>query len=166
VLTEDALTIFRGSPGSWTRETTKDLPGPRQPQRSARGQLLIAEDKLNQAGILLPGRRCEVSLKDESPVACAALAPEWPAGRLMALPSCGTQTWWLKSAGGDFASEDRLLLRNTAAGKDAAPVAEMAVAGPVISISAGPNAASATVVLRNLGTGNYEVYRVALACGD
>ena len=87
-------------------------------------------------------------------------------GRLMALPNCGTQTWWLKSDDADWAVEDRLLLRNSGTAKENAPVAELRVAGPVLSVSAGESPADATVVLRNLVTGNYEVYRLAVACGD
>jgi hypothetical protein len=84
----------------------------------------------------------------------------------MALPSCGPQTWWLKSDSADWASEDRLLLRSAGAGKDSLPATEMSVSGPVISISAADSAGSATVVTRDLRSGNYEVYRIALACGD
>jgi len=166
VLAEEALQIHSGGPGNWKLEYTKVLPGPRQPQRSARGQLMVAEDSNGRVGILLPGRRCEASVADESAITCANATPEWPSGRLMALPSCGAQTWWLKSEGVDWATEDRLLLRSAGAGKDAAAVAELSVRGPVISISAADRADSATVVVRDLRSGNYEVYRVALACGD
>jgi len=166
VLTEDALQVYGGAAGNWKLESSKALPGPRAPQRSARGQVMVAEDKSGQIGILLPGKRCETSVADESVVACTTSGVEWPAGRLMATPNCGTQTWWLRSDSGDFASEDRLLLGNAANGKDAASVAELGIAGPVISIAAGESAGSATVTMRNLSTGNYELYRLAVACGD
>ena len=166
VLTEEAILVYRRGPEKWNLEFTKALPAPRQAPRSARGQLMVAEDPNGRVGILLPGKRCEAGVADESAVSCASLATEWPSGRLMALPGCGTQTLWLKSDGLDWASEDRLLLRNAGAGKDAAAVAELRVGGPVVSISAAESAGSATVVVRDLGSGNYEVYRVALACGD
>jgi hypothetical protein len=166
VLTDETLLIYGGAPGNWKLENSKALPGPRQAQRSARGQLMLAEDRSGQVGILLPGRRCEASVADDSPVACANVTADWPSGRLMALASCGRQAWWLKSDGVDWTSNDRLLLRNIGAGREAAAVAELDVAGPVISISAGENAGDAAVVVRNLRSGNYEVYRVALACGD
>ena len=166
VLTEDALQIYGGGPGNWKLGLTKTLPPPRQPQRAARGQLLIAEDSNGRVAILLPGRRCEASAIDESAVACVSVTTEWPAGRLMALASCGTQTWWLKGDGVDWTGEDRLLLRNAGAGKETATTAELGMDGPVISISAGEGVGSATVVVRNLSSGDYEVYRVGLACGD
>lgn len=164
VLTEEALQVYSGEPGNWKLEFTKALPGPRQAQRSARGQLMIGEDSNGRVGILLPGRRCEASVADDSAVACTNATPEWPPGRLIAPPSCVVQTWWLKSEGVDWSTEDRLLLRNAGAGKEV--VAELSVGGPVISISAGDAAGNAAVVIRDLGSGDYEVYRVAVACSD
>jgi hypothetical protein len=166
VLTEDALQVYGGAAGNWKIENSKTLPSPRVPQRSARGQVMVAEDKSGQIGILLPGKGREASVADDSAVACRASSVEWPAGRLIATPNCGTQRWWLRSDSGDFASEDRLLLRNPENGKNAASVAELGIAGPVISIAAGESAGSATVTARNLSTGNYEVYRLAVACGE
>jgi hypothetical protein len=163
LLSEEALLAYRGGPGGWKLERSKPLPGPRQPPRSARGQLILAEERPEQAVVLLPGRRCEANLADDAPLACAWAPAELAAGRLMVLPGCGRQTWWLKSDSKDWASEDRLLLR-AAGGKGAAPVAQMELTGPVISISAAGSPALAAVTLRNLDSGNYEVYRVALAC--
>lgn len=165
VLGEEELTIFRREAGGWSKETSKALPGPRQPQRGERGQLLLVEGQPEQVVILLPGKRCEANLADPSPVTCVAASMEWPSGRLMGLPACGTRTWWLRSGDGDFTTEDRLVLRSTNAAKEAPPAAEVEVAGPVFSISSGPSADGATVTLRDVGSGNYEVYRVALACG-
>jgi hypothetical protein len=166
LLTDDALQIYRDEEGSWKLQATKALPGPHQTQRGARGQLVFAEDNFKQAGILLPGRRCEVNLTDDSAVACTAVSTDWPSGHLLALPACGAQTWWLKSDSTDWTAEDRVLLRNAGAGRESAPVAEMSVPGPVQAIGAGPNAASASVVVRNLSTGNYEVYRFGLSCAN
>jgi len=165
VLTEEALLVYGGGPGNWKLENTKVLPGPRQAQRAARGQLIVATESNGRVGVLLPGRRCEANVADDSAVACANGTTEWPSGRLMALPSCGAQTWWLKSDGVDWTEEDRLLLRSAGAGKEAG-AAELSFAGPVISVSGGDNAGTAIAVARNLSSGNYEVNRVALACGN
>jgi hypothetical protein len=45
-------------------------------------------------------------------------------------------------------------------------VAEMSMPGAVFSVAAGANAASAAVVVRNLVSGNFEVYRVGLVCAN
>jgi hypothetical protein len=162
--TEDALVIFGEEQQTWKLRATKALPpGAYQTQRSARGQLLLADKNVSQVGMLLPGRRCETNLADDSPVSCSSSNTEMHPARLLAALACGTRTWWLRSDGTDWTAEDRLLLRNSGAGNNAAPVAELNVPGPVFSISAGPDSGSATVVVRNVVTGNYEVYRVALA---
>jgi hypothetical protein len=165
VLTEDALALYGETQGAWKLRSTKLLPpGANQPQRFARGQLLLADENVSQVGILLPGRRCEANLADDSPIACVAANTEIHPSRLLAAPACAAQTWWLWSDGTDWTSEDRLMLKNSGAASDAAPTAELSVPGPVLSISAGWNVGSATAVVRNVSTGNYEVYRVALAC--
>lgn len=165
LLTADALELRVPGQGSWSMKYSKPLPAPRQAQRGSRGQLLLTEENPDRVVILLPGRRCEVSLRDEAPIACAPVNAEWPSGRLLAAAACGAQTWWLRSDSTDWTTEDRLLLRNSGAARDSAPGGEVSVPGPVQAISAGPNPSSATVVVRNLSTGNYEVYRVALSCG-
>jgi hypothetical protein len=38
--------------------------------------------------------------------------------------------------------------------------------GPVLSTNGEQNPGSALVVARNLRTGNYEVYKITLACGN
>jgi hypothetical protein len=164
LLTEDTLVIYGEEQGNWKLQTTKTLPGPKQPPRFSRGQLLLAEGNMDRVGILLPGRRCDANLADHSPIACAGGGSDWPAARLLSLPACGAQTWWLKSDGTDWTAEDRLFLRSSGAAKESAPVAEWNVPGAVFSIGAGSNAASAAVVVRSLLTGNYEVYRIELAC--
>jgi hypothetical protein len=166
VLTEEALLAYREEQGSWKLLATKPLPGPKQPPRAARGQMLVAEETPERVEVLLPGRRCDANFADDSPITCAAVNSEWHAGHLLALPACGTQTWWLRSEGPDWSSEDRVLLRASGSASNGTSVAEMAVPGPVHSVGAGADGASAAVVVRNITTGNYEVYRVALACAN
>ena len=164
ILTEEALQIYGEENGNWKLLSARLLPGARQTQRGARGQLLLAGENPQKVGILTPGRRCEASLEDESPVACAAMNVEWPSGKLLANSACGVQTWLLKSDSTDWTAEDRVLLRSSSAGRESAAVAELSVPGPVQSIGAGADTGSASVVVRNLATGNYEVYRVVLSC--
>ena len=167
VLAEDALVIYGEEQGAWNLRTTKQLPpGTNQRQRSARGQLIIADENVSQVGILLPGRRCETNWTDDSPVVCSVTTAEMHQARLLAASACGTHTWWLRSDGTDWTSEDRLTLRNSVAPSNSPPAAELNVPGAVFSISAGPDAGSATAVVRNVVTGNYEVYRVALSCAN
>ncbi|HKF24679.1 MAG TPA: hypothetical protein VKB24_01845, partial [Candidatus Acidoferrum sp.] len=165
VLTGEALEVYSGGPEDWKLDYAKPLPGPRPAERSLHGQLLVTEQAGGRMGILLPGRRCEASLGDQAAIACSSATVEWPSGRLLALPGCGKEPWWLKSDSVDWTSDDRLLLRSAGAGKEQPFAAELRFPGPVVSIGAGDSAASATVVTRDLSSGNYEVYRIALVCG-
>src|SRR5260370_11578728 len=80
VLGEDALVIYGEEQGAWSLRSTKSLPpGTNQPQRSARGQLQLADEKVSQVGILLPGRRGETNWTDDSAVAWASSNTEKPA---------------------------------------------------------------------------------------
>jgi hypothetical protein len=166
VLTEDTLSAYGEDQGSWKLLTTKPLPGPKQPPRAARGQLLVAEETPERVEVLLLGRRCHANFADDSPITCTAMNSEWRAGHLLALPACGTQRWWLRSEGTDWSSEDRVFLRPSGNASNTTPVAEMSVPGPVHSIGAGADGASAAAVVHNIATGNYEVYRIALACAN
>jgi hypothetical protein len=167
VLGEDALFMYDEEQGAWNLRITKLLPpGAKQPQRTARGQLILADENASQVGILLPGRRCDTTWTDDSPVVCSVTTAEMHPARLLAVAACGTHTWWLRSDGADWTSEDRLTLRNSVAPSNSPPAAELNVPGPVFSIGAGPDAGSATAVVRNVVTGIYEVYRVALSCAN
>jgi len=62
---------------------------------------------------------------------------------------------------------DRLELLNSSSPQAQGPaVTELATPGPVLSISSGEALRGDTAVVFNLATGNYEVYRIALACGQ
>jgi hypothetical protein len=50
--------------------------------------------------------------------------------------------------------------------KSASSVAELDLPGPALSVSNGQRTRSDTAVVFNLSTGNYEVYRITLACGN
>jgi hypothetical protein len=61
---------------------------------------------------------------------------------------------------------DHLELTIPSAQKTEVAVAELPMPGPVLSISSGEGVRADTAVVFNLATGNYEVYRIALACGQ
>ena len=44
-------------------------------------------------------------------------------------------------------------------------IAELSMPGPVLSLSSGEALRADTAAVFNLATGNYEVYRIVLACG-
>jgi hypothetical protein len=76
------------------------------------------------------------------------------------------QTWWLYAGGGDSTMADRLQLGNPSQTGAQAALMEIGLPGPVLAISSGEGLRADTAVIFNLATGNYEVYRIALACGS
>ncbi len=80
--------------------------------------------------------------------------------------ACGRGVWRLSADPGDWSVPDRLLLRNSLLPNSAPSAAELDLPGPSLSISTGRHMQSDTTVVFNLATGNYEVYRITLACAN
>src|SRR5260221_14209232 len=106
LLTEEALLIYGQAQGNWKLQVTKPLPNPLTAERGARGQLGFAEENLQQAGILLPGRRCEAGLKDDWAAVCGGGNPGRAGGRVLGGGAGGAQNWGVEGEGGDWAVGD------------------------------------------------------------
>jgi hypothetical protein len=77
----------------------------------------------------------------------------------------------LSSGTGDYTQPDRILLKPGSAKATAVPPEEsssasMDMPGPVLDISTAGNLKAASAVVKNLSTGNYEVYRITAVCGN
>jgi hypothetical protein len=100
----------------------------------------------------------------EIPCHAAKFVPRAPT---VLTPSCDSGAWKLLADGADWTTPDLLqAVPNDPSQKGSAAILSD-FPGPIISISAEQNPSpSAFVVTRNLRTGNYEVYKVTLACGN
>ena len=81
-------------------------------------------------------------------------------------PACGDGGWRLLSDGGDWSTPDLLQVVPDGIGRKGSTALLSDFPGPILSIAAGPSSGSALVVTRNLPTGDYEIYKITLACGD
>ena len=84
---------------------------------------------------------------------------------------CEQQPRYLLAGNGDFTQPDQVLLGAPARDAASVPTKEgdasaVAMPGPVLGLSLGENGTEAFAVVRNLSTGNYEVYRITAVCGD
>jgi hypothetical protein len=79
--------------------------------------------------------------------------------------SCDVTTWKLLSGESDWTRPDRLLLVGAGMKRDEA-VASLEFGGPVLRVASAENAKVALAVVFDLSSGNYEVYRVTMACGQ
>ena len=164
VLQKDVLNVYEKWSGSWKEVQSKPLADATARQRGPHGELYYSLDQPDRVKIVLAGKTCQASLGDATAQSCHQNLDVWRTGMLLS-SQCNSQVWWLRSDGGDMTVPDRLELVNPSLPATQAPVAELATAGPVFSISSGEALRADTAVVFNLSTGNYEVYRIALACG-
>jgi hypothetical protein len=164
VLRHDVLNVYERRPDGWKSVQSKPLGDATPMQRAPRGELYFSTDQPDRVKIVLAGKSCQTNPGDASAPSCQQNSDAWRTGMLLSSP-CSSQVWWLRSDGGDMTTPDRLEVVNPSLPATQAPAAELATAGPVLSISSGEALRADTVVVFNLSTGNYEVYRIALACG-
>lgn len=79
--------------------------------------------------------------------------------------SCDGTAWRLLAGESDWTRPDRLLLVGAGMKRDEA-AASLEFGGPVLRIAAAEDAKTALTVVFDLSSGNYEIYHVAIACGQ
>ncbi len=164
VLKQDAITLYRFEKDQWILRDVRTLPGGEVRLRGARGGI-IPEQHSDSVRVVLPGQVCETAFAEKSKLACRAENASPGEGVLLG-SACDRRVWWLKSGAGDWTETDQLVLRNPSLEKASPSISELDVAGPVVSLSAEEGFRAAAAVVFNLSTGNYEVYRITLACGN
>jgi hypothetical protein len=165
VLQRDALLVYEKQAGVWKPVLTKPMEDTAITQRAPRGELYFSIEQPDRLKIVFAGKSCQASLNDASLLVCQQSAESARTGMLLA-SACDARVWWLRGDGGDMTATDRLELTNPSLPPTQAPIAEIATPGPVVSISSGEAVRADTAVVFNLATGNYEIYRIALACGQ
>jgi len=133
-----------------------------QPSRDLRGELTV---RANDAFVLLPGKSCEFSWTAATDVKCHSAKPDWR-GTTVLTPSCDAGGWKLLADGSDWTSPDSLRVVPDGSLREESAALRSNFPGPILGIDGEQNPASALVVTRNLRTGNYEVYKITLACGN
>jgi hypothetical protein len=120
------------------------------------------------AEVLLPGKICEFSWTAASEPKCHATKPavqEWRSATLLTSP-CDGSAWKLVADEGDWTAAELLQIVPEDSTRKGSAVVLSEFPGPILSMNGEQNPNSALVVTRNLRTGNYEVYKVTLACGN
>jgi hypothetical protein len=135
-------------------------PGP--VTRDPRGELSV---HANEVAVLLSAKSCEFTWAASSDAKCHTATPTWRAP-IVLTPTCGTGGWKLLADGPDWVTPGVLQVVPDAALRQGSAALLSDFPGPILSINGGQNPASALVVTRNLRTGNYEVHKITLACGN
>lgn len=162
-----ALLSFRSGDLSLLRldaagNLTSTLPFPAlypHPTRDPRGELHLSS---SGGQILLPGRTCDFDWTSPEPK-CRTAKAAWRTPPALT-STCISGSWKVESGTSDATSSDVLQLLPDSATRGAAVLNEFP--GPVLSVQVEPSSGSALVIDRNLRSGNYEVYRITLVCGN
>ena len=130
--------------------------------RDPRGELTLHS---SDAAVLLPGKSCEFSWASPEGAKCRSAKPTWRAPTVLT-PSCEAGGWKLLADGSDWSTPDVLQVVPEGSSQQASAALLSDFPGPILNINGEQNPASALVLTRNLRTGNYEVYKITLACGN
>ncbi|HXC48985.1 MAG TPA: hypothetical protein VNU20_11900 [Candidatus Sulfotelmatobacter sp.] len=133
-----------------------------KPSRDPRGEIRMRGSVVS---VELPGKTCEFSWESPADLKCRAEKSAWRAEALLTSP-CDRSDWKLVSSGSEPNAKDvlQVLPDGTLRESSAAVLSEFP--GPILSNNGEQDPSSALVIARNLRTGNYEVYKITLACGN
>jgi hypothetical protein len=179
LLKTDALAIYREADERLRTVQELGLSNYRYTSRDLRGDL--QKNKDGELEARLPNLTCLLhgppTSSDRWTMTCST---NGGAGRLtdssasggdaepdaVALTSgCDGTTWKLLSGETGWTRPDRLLLVGAGMKRDEA-VASLEFGGPVLRVASAEDAKVALAVVFDLSSGNYEVYRVTIACGQ
>jgi hypothetical protein len=165
-LLSDALFLrFRFENNAWKWMDSAELPvaGP----RSRSGEATFAYSHAKERVELVLGKKtCQLGLNAQVSITCGGAELGDRTADLLA--SCEESPRYLLAGRGDYTQTDRIRLAVAAvsASADESYAGSLEMPGPVLDISVAENPKTATAVVRNLSTGNYEVYRITAVCSN
>jgi hypothetical protein len=168
VLSSGLFLRFHSENGAWREMDSTELPAVRRSSRSGDGMFFYPYPG-RPLGILLDGKICDLKLDERVSFTCSGINLEAKASQIS--PACEERSRYLATGTGDYTQTDRIILRGPVANQAARPpndgdASSIEVPGPVLGISVAENAKAAFAVVKNLSTGNYEVYRITAVCGN
>jgi hypothetical protein len=133
-----------------------------QPSRDPRGELSAQGTEVE---VLLPAKNCSFGWASPGEVKCRAVKPVWR-GTTVLTPPCDPAGWKIVSDGRDWTVPEMFQVVPDSSAREGGTAILSELPGPILNVNGEQNPASALVVTRNLHSGNYEVYRITLACGN
>ena len=139
-----------------------------KPSRDPRAELSV-RPMLNS--VQFTGKVCEFSWESPAEVKCHGERPasanksDWRGEVLLAAP-CDGSSWKLVNSGGEPNAREVLQVVPNGALRESSAAVLSEFPGPIVGINREQNPNSALVIARNLRTGNYEIYKITLACGN
>ena len=167
LLSEGLFVRLRRENGEWIPVDSSELP-PGKQSRLGRGHFVYGYPD-TQLEILLDGKECGVELGSRVSFNCKRTDI---GGKITAISSTCDGTYQILSTGtGDHAQRDRITLAGPNVtrpplSEDELRSGSVYMPGPVLDMLASLDGQSVAAVVKNLSTGNYEVYRLTTSCGD
>jgi hypothetical protein len=165
VLSDGRFERFRLETGAWKRVDSAEFlsAGPRS--RAGEAGMLYSRAKA-RVELALGEKVCVLDLNANLSYTCTA--SEF-GDRTAALSStCEESRRYLATGKGDYTQPDRITLASApgagAAAADDGYAGSVDMPGPVLDINVVEDARTASAVVKNLSTGNYEVYRITAVC--
>ena len=139
-----------------------------KPSRDPHAELSV---RAGLNSVQFPGKVCEFSWEAPAEVKChgerpaSAAKSEWRGEVLMTSP-CDGSSWKLVNSGSEPNAREVLLVVPKGALQETNAAVLSEFPGPIVGTNRERNPDSALVISRNLRTGNYEIYKITLACGN
>jgi len=160
----NGLTVLRLGSGGAAKQSIQLSAAGARAERANDGQLLFQGEDVS---VVFAGRGCHFSWTATQDVSCrAGKVLQRGAGSLRS--ACGDGAWKLIADGADWFAPELLQVVPDGGARKGSTALLSDFPGPILSVNVGgeQKADSALVVTRNLRTGNYEVYKITLACGN
>lgn len=168
LLGDGRLSRMQWENGSWHTIDSVELPIVRRHDRLGDSHFMDqVAGKLPE--FTLDGKACSFQPRGDLAPSCSV--QELVAKTLLLSSSCEPSPRYLTSGKGDYAQPDQILLGSPAlegkpAAADDSNSSSVDTPGPILGITLAENGAAALAAVRNLSTGNYEVYRITAVCGN
>ena len=94
-----------------------------------------------------------------------AIKSDWRGQTLLTSP-CDGSSWKLLTSRSEPNAREVLQVVPDGAMREASAVVLSEFPGPIVGTNGERNPSSALVITQNLRTGNYEIYKITLACGN
>lgn len=133
-----------------------------KPSRDPRAEIMMRGTVVS---VEVPGKACEFSWESPADLKCRAEKPAWRLETQLTSP-CDASDWKLFSSGGEPNAKAALQLVPDGAPRESSAAVLSEFPGPILNMNGVQDPSSALVIARNLRTGNYEVYKITLACGN
>jgi hypothetical protein len=169
LLSQGLLIRMRLENFTWRIVDSAEIPSSTRGYRMGKGTFVYDDRPPAKLAMLVDGKVCSIEIGEHISFACRDAGPVSKAVTIAS--ACDDTFQSLGTGRGDYTQRDRITLTGTELIRP--PLSEekvrpgsVEVPGPVLDITSSEDAKTVAAVVKNLSTGNYEVYRITTACGD